>query len=68
MMARKHPEQSITNYVIVPSVAKAAAKVEKLGGKICVEKTAVPQMGYFVVCQDTEGNSFALWERSEKAK
>jgi uncharacterized protein len=68
LMARKHPQQAITNYVSVPSVAKAAAKVEKLGGKICVPKTAVPRMGYFVVCQDTEGNQFALWERTEKAK
>ena len=42
--------------------------VEKLGGKICMEKTAVPEMGYFVVCQDTENNTFALWERNEKAK
>lgn len=68
LMARKHPQHSITNYVNVPSVAKAAAKVGKLGGKICMEKTAVPQMGYFVICEDTEGNSFALWERNEKAK
>jgi predicted enzyme related to lactoylglutathione lyase len=68
MLTRKHPQQPITNYVSVPSVARAAAKVEKLGGKICVAKTAVPQMGYFVVCQDTEDNVFALWERSEKAK
>jgi uncharacterized protein len=68
MMKRKCPEQAITNYVIVPSVAKAAAKVEKLGGKICMGKTTVPKMGYFVVCQDTEGNGFALWEKSEKAK
>jgi len=68
LMPRQHSDQRITNYVIVPSVAKAAAKVEKLGGKICVAKTAVPKMGYFVVCQDTEGNAFALWERSERAK
>lgn len=68
MMTRKQPGQPITNYVSVPSVTRAAAKVEKLGGKICLAKTAVPQMGYFVVCQDTEGNAFALWERSEKAK
>ena len=68
MMTRKHPQQAITNYVLVPSVTTAAAKVKKLGGKICMEKTAVPQMGYFVVCADTEGNQFALWERSEKAK
>jgi len=25
-------------------------------------------MGYFVVCQDTESNMFALWEKDEKAK
>jgi hypothetical protein len=28
----------------------------------------VPQMGYFAVCQDTEGNSFGLWENNENAK
>jgi predicted enzyme related to lactoylglutathione lyase len=68
LMVRKHSEQPAVNYIGVPSVTKAAAKVEKLGGKICVPKTAVNGMGYFVVCQDTEGNAFALWERSEKAK
>jgi len=68
MMTRKHPEQGPVNYIIVPSVTKAAAKVVKLGGKICVPKMAVPRMGYFVVCTDTEGNQFALWEKSEKAK
>ena len=47
MMERQRPEHRITNYVGVPSVDRAAAKVEKLGGKICMEKTAVPEMGYF---------------------
>jgi predicted enzyme related to lactoylglutathione lyase len=42
--------------------------VEKLGGKICMPKTAVPQMGYFVICNDTENNQFALWEVDGKAK
>lgn len=68
LMARKHPDQPITNYVAVSSVDESAAKVEKLGGKICMPKTAVPQMGYFVVCQDTEANEFALWEINERAK
>ena len=62
LMARKQPQQPITNYVRVDSVDASAAKVAKLGGKICMPKTAVPQMGYFAVCQDTEGNTFALWE------
>lgn len=68
MMERQFPEHTITNYIGVPSVDEAAVKVEKLGGRICMPKTAVPQMGYFVVCEDTESNMFALWEPDEKAK
>jgi hypothetical protein len=49
-------------------VDESAAKVEKLGGKICMPKTAVPQMGYFVICQDPEKNTFALWEKNDSAK
>ena len=68
MMPRMHPQQPITNYVTVPSVSKAAAKVERLGGTVCKSKTAVPGMGYFAICLDTEGNTFALWEMNEQAK
>jgi uncharacterized protein len=68
LMTRRHPAQPITNYVSVASVAKSSVTVEKLGGKVCVPKSAVPKMGYFAVCQDTEGNTFALWETNEKAK
>jgi len=68
LMKRKHPQQSITNYVSVPSATRFMAKVEKLGGSVCVPKTAVPQMGYFAVCQDTENNTFALWEMNADAK
>ena len=38
------------------------------GGKICMTRTAVPQMGYFAICQDTEGNAFGLWESDANAK
>ena len=67
MMERQGPAHGITNYIHVASVEKAAANVEKLGGKIVMPKTAVPRMGYFVVCTDTENNMFALWERDEAA-
>ena len=68
IMKRMHPQHTITSYVNVPSVTKFAAKVEKLGGSICKPKTAVPGMGYFAVCQDTENNTFAIWEMNPKAK
>jgi len=68
LMARKQPQQAITNYIAVASVDKAAAKIETLGGKICMPKSAVPQMGYFAICLDTESNPFAIWERNEHAE
>ena len=68
LMKRMHPAQTITTYISVASVTKFMAKVEKLGGSICKPKTAVPGMGYFAICQDTENNLFALWEKNEKAK
>jgi predicted enzyme related to lactoylglutathione lyase len=68
MIKRQHPQHGITNYIDVPSVDQFAAKVQKLGGKVLMPKTAVPQMGYFAVCQDTENNVFGLWENDESAK
>lgn len=68
LMKRMHPAYTITAYVNVPSVTKHMAKVEKLGGSICKPKTAVPGMGYFALCQDTENNTFAVWEMNPKAK
>ena len=68
LKARKQPQEPAINYVSVDSVTDFAAKIKKLGGKICMSKTAVPQMGYFAVCQDTEGNAFGIWESDENAK
>ena len=68
LMSRKQPQQNITQYISVSSVADSAAQVERLGGKICMPKTAVPGMGYFAVCQDTEDNMFGLWETDSNAK
>jgi predicted enzyme related to lactoylglutathione lyase len=68
LMKRMHPTHAITTYVNVPSVTRFMAKVEKLGGNICRPRTAVPQMGYFAICQDTENNTFAIWEVNPKAK
>lgn len=68
LMSRKYPEQPITSYVCVPSVTRHMAKVKKLGGRVCLPKTPVPGMGYLAICEDTEENTFALWEPNPKAK
>jgi len=69
LLKRQNPgQQGITNYIGVASVDQFVAKVQKLGGKVCLPKTAVSQMGYFAICQDTENNTFALWEMNKEAK
>jgi uncharacterized protein len=68
MMKRKMPQQPNINYIGVESVDEYASKVEKIGGKVVLSKMAVPGMGYFAVCLDTENNAFAIWESSESAK
>jgi predicted enzyme related to lactoylglutathione lyase len=68
LMARMHPGHTITNYISVESINRYCAKITKLGGEICVPKTAVPGMGFFAICKDTENNTFAIWEVNEKAK
>ena len=68
VMKRQPGQLGITNYIGVPSVDEFAVKVEKLGGKIITAKTAVPQMGYFAICQDTENNVFGLWQMDKNAK
>ena len=68
LMKRMHPAQAITNYVHVPSVTGFTAKVKKLGGSICQPKAAVPGMGYFAICQDTEGNTFGILQPVPRAR
>ena len=68
LMKRMHPDHTITQYVLVPSVSRFTAKVERLGGQICKPKTAVPNMGCLAICQDRENNTFALRESNPKAK
>ncbi len=66
MMKRVHPQQGITNYVAVSSLADYTAKVEKLGGKVLIARQDVPNAGAFAVIHDSEGNAIALWESAKK--
>ncbi len=68
LMKRMRPQQTIINYIDVPSLDQCIAKVERLGGKILVNKKAVPGTGYFAVCLDTENNTFGIWEANHNAQ
>lgn len=59
---RQQPGQSGMNTIGVPSVDEYSAKVTQSGGRIIAPKSAIPGVGWFVVCMDTEGNVFGLME------
>jgi uncharacterized protein len=68
MMKRQGPQQPIINHIDVKSIEEYSSKVQQLGGKVHIPKTAVPGMGYFAICLDTENNAFGIWENNENAQ
>jgi len=69
MIKKQNPQhQGLSVIIDVKSIEEHSTKVEKLGGKIMLQKTAVPGMGYFAICSDTENNTFAIWETDSTAK
>jgi uncharacterized protein len=68
MLKRMQPSRQITDYFGVPSIDESISKVERLGGKVVEPKTAIPGMGYYAVCMDTENNVFGLLEYDHTAK
>ena len=59
-------ETGLITYFNVDDIDSARQKVRELGGKV-EEKEAVPGMGWYARAEDTEGNSFSLWQSDENA-
>ncbi len=64
---RSMPEQQGLNYYDVESIEDTEAVIKELGGKVIMEKMAVPKMGWMAVVLDPEGNGFGLWITDENA-
>ena len=56
------------NTIGVGSVEEYSKTIEAKGGKVLMPKTAIPGVGWFATCQDTEGNIFGIIEESSSAK
>jgi uncharacterized protein len=67
LMRRMVTGQPTVNYVGVASVDEFVRRAERLGAKLVMPKTPVPTMGWFAQLQDTEGNTFAIWQTDEAA-
>jgi predicted enzyme related to lactoylglutathione lyase len=64
--ARQEGEQGLITYFAVDDIDAAREKVQELGGT-AEDKAPVPGMGWYARAQDTEGNSFSLWQTDETA-
>jgi uncharacterized protein len=59
-------EQGIRSYFDVDDINAGTARVRELGGE-AEDGQAVPGMGWFAICKDTEGNPFGLWQTDPSA-
>jgi predicted enzyme related to lactoylglutathione lyase len=58
----------ISNTINVPSLDDYSKKILEKGGQLIVPKMAIPKIGWFAQCTDTEGNMFGIIEMDEKAQ
>jgi predicted enzyme related to lactoylglutathione lyase len=65
---RRGEVKTITNTIGVDSVDEFLNKIEAAGGAVIAPKTAVPGVGWFAYCADTEGNLFGIMEDDPNAK
>ncbi|HDS45887.1 MAG TPA: VOC family protein [Methanomicrobia archaeon] len=68
MGPRQKPNEQITQFFGVESIAASVKKVEALGGSVVAPRMPVPGWGYLAVCRDTEQNLFGLWEEDQNAR
>ena len=57
----------LTLYFTVASVDESAKKVEALGGKVLLPKTAIPKIGWAVIAQDPQGNTIGCFQEDPEA-
>lgn len=71
MRREQRPEWSgpaTVNTLAVPSVDEALCRVVAAGGHVVADKMAVPGVGYYAYCQDTEGNTFGVKEANPELR
>ena len=66
VMPKQVGEKGVVSYFSVVDIDGARQKIQDLGGK-AEDKAPVPGMGWFARAEDTEGNSFSLWQSDENA-
>src|SRR5437763_9930186 len=59
---REFPGQPISLGIDVPELGAHTELVEKARRKTVAPKVAIPGVAWFAVCQDSEGNTFSIYQ------
>jgi predicted enzyme related to lactoylglutathione lyase len=59
-------DRGLRVYFDIDDINAGTARVNQLGGD-AGEAQPVPGMGWFAMCEDTEGNRFGLWQSDPNA-
>jgi len=69
-LARPREGQSpgTINTIAVPSLDQSIKKIEQRGGRVCVPKMEIPNIGWLAYAEDPAGNVFGVIEPHSTAK
>ncbi len=57
-----NPPGTIMVYIDTDDIEASLAKAVSLGGKVLRKKQEIPEMGWFAIFQDPDGNAVALYK------
>ncbi len=62
LFKRNTPNEGFLNYFSTRNIDETLRNAQALGAKVAMAKQEIPQMGWFAVLQDPDGNTFALFQ------
>jgi predicted enzyme related to lactoylglutathione lyase len=62
-MMKRETLPGVTNYVLVNSIEEYISKISKWGGRVTLQRTEIPNVGFYAMFLDSENNLFGLFEK-----
>jgi uncharacterized protein len=62
-MMKRDTLPTITNYVLVNSIDEYISKMNTSGGRVTIQRTEIPNVGFYAMFLDSENNLFGLFEK-----
>jgi len=64
IMKKMHPQQPVTNSIMIKNLDESIEKIKKEGGTIVVPKTEIPGVGFYAFFTDLDGNIMGVMEQT----